>query len=149
MTRIIKTITILVCSVSLIQGFSLDTAASISRKISSKPSSTKLDYARSNDSSSTITLEPPKVATTERNRHQKQVEDPLETIAFLNDPSRRYQKRRRPRALSDFDRERKAMAKAATKMQCQALFQEGQRAAERAIMSVLNEHNIQDDTFAP
>jgi len=145
MTLTIKTIALLFFAVGLVQlqAFSLNMATPVSRK-----SSTKLAYTRSNDASSTITMDPPPKVTTTR-RKKKQAEDRIETIAFLNDPSRRYQKRRRPRALSDFDRERRAMAKAATKAQVMAKFQEGQRAAEKAILSVLKEHNIQDDCIAP
>jgi hypothetical protein len=100
---------------------------------SKKVSSTKLNYA-SSDMMTTLEASP-KVSLHKKKKNKKHV-DPIKAIAFLNDPERKYKKRMRPRYLSDMDRERHAFAK--------ANFEFGQRAAERAIQSVLEEHNIQD-----
>jgi hypothetical protein len=122
------------------EAFSLQMASSSSSN-SKKISSTKLNYANSD---TMITLEaPPKVSLLEKNKNKKNA-DPIKAIAFLNDPERKYKKRMRPRYLSDMDRERRAFVKAAAKAQANANFEFGQRAAERAIRSVLEEHNIQD-----
>lgn len=87
---------------------------------------------------------PPKVSLHKKKNKKKKNVDPIKAIAFLNDPERKYKKRMRPRFLSDMDRERRAFTKAAVKAQAKANFEFGQRAAERAIQSVLEEHNIQD-----
>mmetsp|Transcript_44269 Transcript_44269/g.128010 ORF Transcript_44269/g.128010 Transcript_44269/m.128010 type:complete len:153 (+) Transcript_44269:87-545(+) len=132
-------------------GFSLSMIAPLPHKTSS--SSTQLSYQRSNEaeSSSTITLDPStvvKTRTSKKNRPATQT-DPIESIAFLNDPERRYKKHRRPRALSDYDREKRAFAKAVVQQQAKKKFQEGQKAAEQAIMAVLKEYDIQDPCIAP
>lgn len=147
---ITKTITLLFLIASLVQvqAFSLNMVTPFSKGTTikaAKTSSTKLSYARSNDDgSSTLTMDPRKVSVSTTRKPKQAEADPIQMIAFLNDPSRRYKKSRRPRMLSDFDRQRRAFAKAAEKAQAMAKFQEGQRAAERAILSVLEEHNIQD-----
>lgn len=102
---------------------------------------TRLNYA--NDATRT---------TSRSNRRQNSGRprlDPVKAIAFLNDPERKYKKRSRPRYLSAFDRERRAISKAAVKAQAQANFEFGQRAAQRAIKSVLKEHGIEDTCTAP
>jgi hypothetical protein len=140
-------------------AFSLQMAAMHSSKTSSKSfkslktsktSSTRLNYANEATPSSTTTLTGPRTTLTKSNRHRRQQRlDPVQTIAFLNDPERKYKKRSRPRFLSDLDRERRALTKAAAKAQAQANFEFGQRAAQRAIESVLKEHGITDACISP
>jgi hypothetical protein len=96
------------------------------------------------ESDTMTTLEaPPKVSLLKKKKNKKNA-DPITAIDSLNDPEHKYKKRRRPRYLSDMDRERRAFVKAAAKAQAKANFEFGQHAAERAIQSVLEEHNIQD-----
>jgi hypothetical protein len=141
-------------------ALSLQMAATSSSKTSSsksfkplktsKTSSTKLYYANEATPSSTTTLTGPRTTLTKSNRHRRQQRlDPVQAIAFLNDPERKYKKRSRPRFLSDLDRERRALTKAAAKAQAQANFEFGQRAAQRAIDSVLKEHGITDACITP
>eukprot|EP00539_Tryblionella_compressa_P003002 CAMPEP_0178739556 /NCGR_PEP_ID=MMETSP0744-20121128/4119_1 /TAXON_ID=913974 /ORGANISM="Nitzschia punctata, Strain CCMP561" /LENGTH=139 /DNA_ID=CAMNT_0020392269 /DNA_START=119 /DNA_END=539 /DNA_ORIENTATION=- len=108
-------------------------------------SSTKLFYA---SPESVATLDSPPTVTAPR-RKKKTGLDPVKAIAFLNDPERKYKKRMRPRYLSDLDRERRALTKAAAMAQAKANYEFGRRAAERAIQSVLKEHGIEDDTILP
>jgi hypothetical protein len=121
------------------EAFSLQMSSSSSN--SKKVSSTKLNYA-SSDMMTTLDA-PSRVSLHKKKKNKKNV-DPIKAIAFLNDPERKYKKRMRPRYLSDMDRERRAFTKAAARAQAKANFEFGQRAAERAIQSVLEEHNIQD-----
>jgi hypothetical protein len=122
MTSIIKAITIILfCTASFeqVQAFSLNMITSSSQKAKAT-SSTRLSYARSDDeeSTNTITLDPFKVMTNPSHRsiEKTKEEDPVSTIAFLNDHTRRYKKRRRqPVFLSVLDRERQAWNKAANK----------------------------------
>lgn len=101
------------------------------------------------DSQKKMPISRPSCRTTQIKDTGDDNDDPVMAIAFLMDPTRRYKKRRRPRFLSDLDRERRAFAKAALRAQTMSKFQEGQRAAERAIQSVMEEHNIDDPYIAP
>ncbi|KAG7342657.1 hypothetical protein IV203_020601 [Nitzschia inconspicua] len=111
-------------------------------------SSTKLFYANEATSASSTTLASSVVSVSSR-RRSNQTFDPVKAIAFLNDPTRKYKKRSRARFLSDLDRERHALTKAAAKAQAKANFEFGQRAAQRAIRSVLKEHGIDDSFITP
>jgi hypothetical protein len=112
-----------------------------------RDSTTKIYYANSGRPAVTLDKSP---TLGRKKSTKKQRLDPVQTIAFLNDPERKYKKSSmRPKLLSVLDRQRNAMNKAALKAQAQANFVFGQRSAERAIRSVLKEHGIEDGFIVP
>ncbi|KAG7371758.1 hypothetical protein IV203_017900 [Nitzschia inconspicua] len=136
------------------EGYSLQMSATSSsspkafKPIKTKAiSSTKLFYTNEATSASTTALA--SSVSVSRSCRSNPKFDPVQAIAFLNDPTRKYKKRSRTRFLSDLDRERRVLTKAAAKAQAKANFEFGQRAAQRAIQSVLKEHGIDDSFITP